>query len=94
MAVVEVVCVACGNNRVIKHGKGEAGGQRYRCKTEGCGKTFQLSHRYKAYEEGVKERIVDMALNGSGIRDTARVLSVAINTDISTLKKKPATWSK
>ena len=94
MAVIEVVCVVCGNNKVIKHGKGESGGQRYRCKTESCGKTFQLSHRYKAYGQGVKERIVDMALNGSGVRDTARVLSVAINTVISTLKKKPATWSK
>ena len=28
-----------------------------------------------------------MALNGSGIRDTARVLSVAVGTVITTLKK-------
>jgi transposase-like protein len=29
-----------------------------------------------------------MALNGSGIRDTARVLGVSMNTVISELKKK------
>jgi transposase-like protein len=32
--------------------------------------------------------MVDMALNGSGIRDTARVLGVSPTTVISTLKKK------
>ncbi|HDV5714118.1 TPA: IS1-like element transposase [Legionella pneumophila] len=41
-------------------------------------KPFQLMHRYKACEQEVKECIVDMALNDSGIRDTARVLSVAV----------------
>jgi transposase len=50
-------------------------------------KTFQLVHRYKACEQGIKECIVDMALNGSGVRDTARVLSVAVGTVITTLKK-------
>lgn len=35
----------------------------------------------------IKDRIVDMALNGSGIRDTARVLSVAVGAVITTLKK-------
>lgn len=44
-------------------------------------------HRYKACEQGIKECIVDMVLNGSGVRDTARVLSVAIGTVITTLKK-------
>lgn len=94
MAVVEVDCIACGKNNVIKNGKSVVGEQRYRCKSDGCGKTFQLSHRYKACKTGMKEQIVDMALNGSGVRDTARVLSVAIGTVITTLKKKPATWSK
>ena len=30
-----------------------------------------------------------MALNGSGIRDTARVLGINMNTVMSTLKKSP-----
>jgi transposase-like protein len=29
-----------------------------------------LSYRYKALEPGVKRQVVDMAINGSGIRDT------------------------
>ena len=29
-----------------------------------------LKYRYKAYVKGTKEQAVDMAINGSGIRDT------------------------
>jgi insertion element IS1 protein InsB len=36
----------------------------------------------------VKRQIVDMALNGSGVRDTARVLGVSPMTVMSTRKKK------
>jgi len=37
----------------------------------------------------VKDKIVDMAFNGSGVRDTARVLKIGINTVIRTLKNSP-----
>jgi len=36
----------------------------------------------------VKQQIVDMVLNGSAIRDTARVLRVSPTTMMGTLKKK------
>ena len=87
MAVVEVICTECGSQKVVKYGKAQTGAQRYRCRAMDCGKTFQLAHRYIACEHGVKDRIVDMALNGSGIRDTARVLSVAVGRVITTIKK-------
>jgi IS1 family transposase len=47
-----------------------------------------LEYCYKACEVGIKERIIDMATNASGIRDTARVLGIDKNTVISPLKKK------
>lgn len=47
-----------------------------------------LEYRYKAYEPGVKEKVVRMAINGAGIRDTSRVLGINKTTVISTLKKK------
>ena len=46
-----------------------------------------LQYRYKAYEPGVKEQVVEMALNGSGVRDTVRVLKISKGTVLSTLKK-------
>ncbi len=55
-----------------------------------CHLTFMLSYRYKAYEPGVKTQAVEMALNGSGIRATARVLKINKGTVISALKKKRA----
>lgn len=88
MAVIEVICVHCSSNNVVKNGKSLTGEQRYKCRAFHCEKTFQLAHRYNACEKGVRERIVDMALNGSGVRDTARVLSVGVSTVIKTLKKK------
>jgi hypothetical protein len=39
------------------------------------------------YKPGVKRQVVDIAINGSGIRDTSRVLSISKNTVIRTLKK-------
>ena len=50
-----------------------------------------LSYRYKAYEPGVKTQAVEMAFNGSGIRDTARVLKINKGTVISALKKSEST---
>jgi len=43
----------------------------------------------------VKEQIVDMAMNASGIRDTARVLHISTNTVMTELKKRKrtSTWS-
>lgn len=44
----------------------------YRCPV--CTHVFQLTYTYEARKPGVKDKIVDMAFNGSGVRDTARVL--------------------
>ncbi len=37
---------------------------------------------------GMTEKIVEMAINSSGIRETARVLKINKNTVINTLKKE------
>jgi hypothetical protein len=55
------------------------GKQRYRCRTclEGRGRTFLLEYTYAGQSPEVKQQIVDMVMNASGIRDTARVLHVS-----------------
>ena len=89
MATINVYCPACKTDRVVKHGVSDEGKQRYQCKNDRCNKnTFLLDYSYCAYLPDVKEKIIDMALNGGGIRDTARVLSISANTVISELKKK------
>jgi len=49
---------------------------------------FLLQYHNTGRLPAVKRQMVDMALNGSGIRDTARVLGVSPMTVMSTLKKK------
>ena len=84
----EITCPTCGGNTIAKSGLSAHGVQRYRCQHPDCpAKTFMLKHRYKAYGPGIKGQAVDMAINSSGIRDTARVLKINKNTVISTLKK-------
>jgi transposase-like protein len=42
---------------------------------------------YQSYLPQVKQQITDMAVNGSGMRDTARVLKISRNTVTEELKK-------
>jgi|GEM_PF-1620254 transposase-like protein len=45
------------------------------------------AHRHLAGQKaGVKEQIVDITFNGTGVRDTARTLKIGINTVFRTLK--------
>jgi transposase-like protein len=47
-----------------------------------------LNYRYNACAPGIKEKVVNMAINSSGIQDTARVLKIDKNSVISILKSK------
>jgi len=84
----QILCPHCGSSKIIKSGKNPKGKQRYYCQNSNCTtQTFMLDYTYKAYEPGIKEKIVNMASNASGVRYTARVLGINKNTVINTLKK-------
>ena len=87
MVTITISCRYCGNqDKVRRKGLSTNGHQRYKC--EACSRTFQLDYAKRAYQPGIKEQVIDMALNGSGVRDTARVLKINMNTVMSTIKKK------
>ena len=89
MATINVHCPLCKLDQVVKHGVSGEGKQRYQCKNPNCSKnTFLLDYNYSACCPGTKEKIIEMALNGSGIRAIARVLGINMNTVMSELKKK------
>jgi transposase-like protein len=89
MVLEPVCCPDCGSDNIIRYGLTAAGKPRYRCKNEHCARqTFIQDYTYQAYDPVVKEQISDMAINGSGIRDTARVLEISPTTVIKRLKKK------
>jgi len=65
------------NKNLMKSGNSLLGVQRYRCQTTSCPtNTFMLEYCYKACEFGTEEKIVEMAINSCGTRDTARVLKI------------------
>jgi transposase-like protein len=84
MARVNVHCPRCQSALVYRHGQSQKGYDRFRCRE--CHRVFQLTYTYEARKPGVKEQIVEMAFNGSGVRDTARVLKIGLNTVIRALK--------
>lgn len=88
MVLTTVKCPFCQSEDVKKHGT-ENGTQRYMCNNKDCSHTtFRLSYNYNGYLPDTKFKIIQMAMNGSGIRDTARVLDISVNTVIKELKKK------
>ena len=88
MATINVKCPYCGSLDVIKNGITKIGYQRFRCRNKRCFvQSFQLEYSYEACYPGVDEKIVVMAVNSSGIRDTARVLKISTDKVMNTLKK-------
>ena len=88
MVLEPIHCPECETTDVVKHGRSAAGKPRYCCRNQNCSRrSFILNFSYRGRLSEVKQQISDMAMNGSGIRDTARVLKVSPTTVIATLKK-------
>ena len=85
MASVLVKCPFCQSDLVYRHGKARGGLQRYRCRD--CHHCFQLNYLYKTNKPDVTDKLTEMAMNGSGVRDIGRVLGISITTVIAHLKK-------
>ena len=88
MVYLPVQCPYCHSTEVIKAGKQANGTQRYRCQNEQCERRiFLLHHQNRGRLPEIRRQVVDMALNGSGVRDSARVLRISPTTVIAVLKK-------
>ena len=88
MVYVPVECPHCQSTAVIKAGKQTNGSQRYQCQNGQCARRiFLLQYQDRGRAPEVRSQVVDMALNGSGVRDTARVLHISPTTVIAILKK-------
>ena len=84
MVLIPVRCPHCGSDQIVKRGKTKNVKQRYLCQPQDCvAKTFILDYEYTGCLLEVKQQIIEMALNGSGIRDTARVLEISRTTVIN-----------
>ena len=88
MVYVPVQCPDCQSTEVIKAGRPPNGVQRHRCQNAACARRiFLLQYHDRGRLPDVQRQIVEMALNGSGVRDTARVIQISPTTVIAVLKK-------
>src|SRR5262247_2979586 len=88
MVSVSVQCHYCHSTEVIKASQQANGTQRYRCQNDRCARRiFLLQYQDRGRVPEVRRQVVDMAINGSGIRDTARALQISPTTVIAVLKK-------
>ena len=91
MAILPVRCPSCEGTAVVKRGKTERGQQCDLCQTAACSShTFLVDYTNRGYMPAVKRQLIDLAMNGSGIRDTGRVLGISTDTAIRELQKKNA----
>jgi transposase-like protein len=82
-------CPHCHGTDIVRHGQTRQGKQRYRCREHpGAGRTLLLDYSSPGQSPAGQEQMVAMAMNASGIRDTARVLHVSTTTVIQELKKR------
>src|SRR5499433_2425000 len=92
MVYVPVQCPHCHSTAVIKAGKQANGTQRYQCQNGQCERRILLPQYHdRGRVPEIRRQVVDMAVNGSGIRDTARVLRISPTTVIAVLKKSART---
>src|SRR5438128_1236300 len=92
MTFIAVRCPYCHGEQVVKRGKTDSGTQRYLCHNTTCATgSVRLDYRNRGCVPEVKQTIIDMSLNASGVRDTARVLHISTDTVLRELKKKEAT---
>jgi insertion element IS1 protein InsB len=88
MVLEPLCCPHCHTTEVINNGKRSEGQQRYRGRNAECARTsFMPDDPYRGHIPAVKQQVSEMAMNGNGSRDTARVLHMSPTTVIEELKK-------
>lgn len=94
--LIPVECPTCGNTKsIVKFGRTQNQKQRYCCQVQDCKKsTFIIDHERKGWLPEIKEKIIEMTLNGSGIRDISRVLGICTETVMSEIKKKKTSFNQ
>jgi transposase-like protein len=88
MVAVALKCPFCGSEDVRPYGISN-GKKRYACNNPECShKTFYAEYTYNGCKPDVKKAIIKWAVDGAGIRATARELGVSTDTVIKELKKR------
>ena len=75
---MEIRCEKCGQEESqIKNGKTKAGSQRYKCNH--CGKTYTPVKKERMYPEELKDRAIELYMEGNSGRTVGRLLKISKN---------------
>lgn len=81
MAVVEVRCPDCDSLNVVRYGKQPNGTQRFICQNPQCKRRiFLLNYQTKPRDPATRQQIIELALGGVGVDETARLLNMPKKT--------------
>jgi transposase-like protein len=95
MVLVPILCPHCESDVISKFGRDAKGKQRYLCNNNDCScKTFVGSYKNKACDPKIRAKVLDHAVNGTGIRATGRILGIAKDTVTSVLKKQNCSYPR
>lgn len=84
MCYEQIPCPDCSSLNIVKNGKTAQQKQRYLCKQNR--RQFIRDYPYLGCVGAIREMIVPLTLNGSGVRDIERLLLVSRDTVLKTLR--------
>jgi transposase-like protein len=82
----EIACPRCSSPNIKKNGTTANRKQKYRCKD--CRRQFIADSTYRGWMPVLRNPIVPMMMNSSGIRDIARVLQISTQTVMKTIRER------
>ena len=85
MRYEEVACPRRSSLNVKKNGISAQHKQRYRCKD--CARQFITDYAAQADKAGVRSLVLPMTINGSGMRDISRELSISTNAALKLIRQ-------
>jgi len=80
----QITCPQCSSFNLKKNGKTGNKKQKYYCRD--CRRQFITDYTYQGCRREISSLILKMTLNGSGIRDISRVLSISTNTVLTAIR--------
>ena len=84
---MEIKCERCGQEEgQLKNGKTKAGSQRYKCNH--CGKTYTPVKKERMYPEELKDRAIELYMEGNSGRTVGRLLKISKNMCLRWIRQK------
>src|SRR5436305_4244918 len=89
MCYEEITCPRGSSRNIVKNGTTANHKQPYRCKA--CRRQFITDYTYHGCKPAVRQLVLPMTMNASGIRDISRVLRISPNTVLAIIKAEAQT---